>query len=75
MIWLTVFALTLGILFVVVFGMAIGVLFGNRKLTGSCGGLANHPSKDGTTNCMLCSNPDAACKTQSLRRKPQSDAL
>ena len=72
MIWLTVFALTLVILGIVVLGMAIGVLLGKRKLTGSCGGLAGQPSKDGVTNCRQCSNPDVGCKTKSLRSESHS---
>lgn len=47
---------------VVLFGMAIGVIFGRRSISGSCGGLANAKGEDGSVSCSLCSNPDNACK-------------
>jgi thiamine biosynthesis lipoprotein len=46
----------------VIAAMAIGVMFGRRAISGSCGGLANGPSADGSSSCSLCSNPADACK-------------
>ncbi|TVP98150.1 MAG: (Na+)-NQR maturation NqrM [Planctomycetaceae bacterium] len=41
--------------------MAIGVIFGRRSISGSCGGLANRPDGEGGSRCSLCSQPDEAC--------------
>ena len=46
----------------IVAGMAVGVMFGRRAISGSCGGLANRQDADGNTTCALCSNPSDACK-------------
>ena len=42
--------------------MAIGVIFGRRSISGSCGGLGNVRNEDGSVSCSLCSNPADACK-------------
>lgn len=55
---------------VVIGGMAIGVMFGRRSISGSCGGLANKRDPDGNVSCALCSNPDNACRE--LKEKMQS---
>ena len=49
--------------------MAIGVMFGRRSISGSCGGLANMKNEDGSVSCSLCSNPAEAC--QELRNRMQ----
>lgn len=46
----------------VIAAMGIGVMFGRRAISGSCGGLANKKDPDGNISCALCSNPDNACK-------------
>jgi thiamine biosynthesis lipoprotein len=46
----------------ILFAMAIGVIFGRKAISGSCGGLANSTNEDGSTSCSLCSNPADACK-------------
>lgn len=46
----------------VIIAMAVGVIFGRRSISGSCGGLANTKDADGNVSCSLCSNPDNACK-------------
>jgi len=46
----------------VIGAMAVGVMFGRRSISGSCGGLANKREPDGSISCALCSNPDNACK-------------
>tara|TARA_R110002049_G_scaffold2750_2_gene21626 strand:+ start:477405 stop:478769 length:1365 start_codon:yes stop_codon:yes gene_type:complete len=64
---LTTLALT-----VILFAMAIGVIFGRRSISGSCGGLANERNDDGSVSCSLCSNPDDACKELRERMKRNS---
>ena len=59
--------LTFGVFSILLFAMAIGVVFGRKSISGSCGGLANMNQEDGSTSCALCSNPSDAC--QELRDK------
>ncbi|MDA8746124.1 FAD:protein FMN transferase [Rubripirellula amarantea] len=51
----------------VLFGMAIGVIFGKKPIAGSCGGLNGTTTEDGKVSCSICSNPADACKE--LREK------
>lgn len=42
---------------IAILGMAVGSIVGRRRLTGSCGGLANLKNADGTPSaCELCQN-------------------
>ncbi len=66
---LAIFGITLAVFLVVIVAMAVGVLFGRRQISGSCGGLANQTDADGQSSCSLCSNPDAACRELSARRQ------
>jgi len=53
-----------GIIFVIALtGMAVGVIFSNRRIKGSCGGLATMPGQDGST-CDLCENPSEECQQE-----------
>jgi len=45
------FFLAFGALLLVVTGMAVGVIFSNRRIKGSCGGLNLAPGMD---NCPVC---------------------
>ncbi len=56
----------------VLFAMAIGVMFGRRAISGSCGGLSNNRNEDGSVSCSLCSNPADACKE--LRQRMRNGA-
>lgn len=56
---------------IVLIGMAVGVIFGRRSISGSCGGLANAKNEDGSVSCALCSNPSDACKE--LRERMSRD--
>ena len=42
--------------------MAVGVVFGKRRIQGSCGGLANRRDADGKIRCGMCGNPDRDCR-------------
>lgn len=55
-------AISFGIFFIVAVGMAIGVIFGRRSISGSCGGLANRKDADGKTACSVCENPADSCR-------------
>ncbi len=57
---------------VLLFAMSVGVVFGRRSISGSCGGVANTKDADGNISCSLCSNPDDACKE--LRQRMQESS-
>ena len=57
-----VLAITFVAFAVLLFAMAVGVIFSGKKISGSCGGIASMESEDGSTSCSLCSNPADACK-------------
>ncbi|QDU90012.1 hypothetical protein Pla175_34110 [Pirellulimonas nuda] len=42
-------------------GLAAGVIFSNRRLKGSCGGLANMKDSKGEVMCHACSDPKPEC--------------
>ena len=46
---------------IVVLGMAVGSIFGNKPVQGSCGGLANMTNEEGETSCGVCSKPVTDC--------------
>lgn len=43
-------------------GMAVGVILSNRRIKGSCGGLASFKDSDGNSICEACSNPSPDCR-------------
>lgn len=45
----------------VIAGMAVGVMFSNRRIKGSCGGLANMREGDGQSPCMACGGTPSDC--------------
>ncbi len=61
--------LACGVFGIALFAMAIGVVFGRRAISGSCGGLAGAKNEDGSSSCSLCSNPSDACKELRERAK------
>lgn len=42
-------------------GMALGAIFNNKPITGSCGGLSAQNGGDGNTSCSICRKPTADC--------------
>ena len=52
---ITTLIMTFVLLLLVVSGMALGVIFSDREIKGSCGGIANVPGMD-KPNCT-CKNP------------------
>ena len=42
--------------------MAVGVIFSNRQLKGSCGGLAGMLDERGNSLCESCSTPVEECE-------------
>ncbi|TWT96562.1 FAD:protein FMN transferase [Neorhodopirellula pilleata] len=51
----------------VLIAMAIGVIFGRKSISGSCGGLNARTDPDGVSRCSMCSTPSEGC--QELQEK------
>lgn len=58
---MTTFLITAGIFAIAILGMAVGVILSNRRLRGSCGGIAGRTDSEGNTACQLCSSPSPEC--------------
>ena len=58
---MTLFLSALVVFALVMAGMAVGVILGNRRITGSCGGLANLQAADGEPMCECGARPGDAC--------------
>ena len=52
--------ITILILGLAVFGLSIGVIFNNKPLQGSCGGLGSEKT------CELCTGDKSKCKTTEI---------
>ena len=65
MLWLTM-GIAAAVFAVVIAGMAIGVILSNRRLRGSCGGLANLRDAQGKTLCEACTDPSPDCQGEPL---------
>ena len=59
-----IFLLSLIVVGICIAAMAVGVIFSNRKLKGSCGGLGAVMGED----CMFCDKKDQ-CDEEKKRRK------
>ena len=46
---------------IAVLAMAVGSIFANKPVTGSCGGIANMTNEDGESDCGVCSKPTTDC--------------
>ena len=55
------FLATLVVFCIALTGMAIGVILSNRRIKGSCGGLAGMKDARGNTICDGCANPSPTC--------------
>ena len=69
---------SVGVFLLAVAGMAIGVIVANRRIKGSCGGIASLQESQGeSVSCSMCSNPSDQCKElrEAVEKKRQaSDA-
>ena len=70
--WLTL--LITGFIFAAaIVGMAIGVIISNRRLKGSCGGLANMKDSKGNTICDGCTKPSPDCLGEPLQESATAE--
>jgi len=58
---MTLFFASLAIFALAVTGMAVGVILSNRRIKGTCGGLANMRDATGGSPCDFCINPSPDC--------------
>jgi len=56
-----VFLATFLVFCLFVAAMAVGAIFNNKPVTGSCGGIANMKNEDGEDVCGICSKPTTDC--------------
>ncbi len=59
----TAIMLTIIVFAIALLGMAVGVIFSNRCLRGSCGGTAN--KHEGDTSCDFCNSASKELKGES----------
>lgn len=59
---MTVFLLVLALMLIGVGAMAVGVMFGRKPISGSCGGLANSGVAGGGP-CEVCGGDPNRCET------------
>lgn len=57
----SLFLITLLVFVVAIAAMAVGVMFGRRRMQGSCGGLANFKDSEGRSVCEACHDPSPSC--------------
>ena len=69
----TMFFVTAVAFAVLLFAMSVGVLFGQRSISGSCGGVNGTKNEDGSESCSLCSSPSDACRDLRKRMKNNPD--
>lgn len=74
---LTMFVVTAVAFAVLLFAMSVGVLFGQRSISGSCGGVNGTKNEDGSVSCSLCSSPSDACRElrDRMKNKPDNDMV
>ncbi len=53
-----IYLISFAVLFITIAAMAVGVIFSNRELKGSCGGLGKIMGED----CMFCDKKDECDK-------------
>ena len=66
-----VFIASLCVFGLMIFGMAVGAIFNNKPVKGSCGGLANVTNEDGESSCGICSKPVTDCVEFAGAAKPK----
>ena len=67
---MSVFIIAFVVFSLVSLGMAVGVIFNNRELKGSCGGLGNIP---GMSSDCSCSNPCDKKKARMAKEQPTDE--
>ena len=66
------FLIVLVVFALAMLAMAIGVILSNRRLPGSCGGLAGQQDESGRPLCAGCHHSPAACSSPDDSRQDGS---
>lgn len=56
---LQTFVMALGLVLLLIAGMSIGVIFGRKPISGSCGGVGNQIG--GGSGCSVCGRSSGTC--------------
>ncbi|WP_166820614.1 FAD:protein FMN transferase [Thalassoroseus pseudoceratinae] len=70
---MTTWLISLGVFVAFMVLMSVGVIFSNRRIQGSCGGLAGLRDEHGQTMCQACTTPREDCE-KALLEGMQSDS-
>jgi thiamine biosynthesis lipoprotein len=70
---MALFLMALVVFAIAILGMSVGVLFSNRRLKGTCGGLAGLKDEQGQTLCEACTNPSDECAGLQTAQKVESN--
>lgn len=60
------FVLALGVLLLIVLGMSVGVIFANKPIKGSCGGMSALGME---TECDVCGGDNQKCEKEQMKDK------
>lgn len=63
---MTIFLVAFGFFALIFAGMAVGVIFANKPIKGSCGGLNALGMKEG---CEVCGGKDDVCEEEQRKQK------
>ncbi len=55
------FWISLAVFAAAIAAMSVGVIFSNRRIKGTCGGLAGMTDDEGRTICEACTDPPPQC--------------
>ena len=59
---MSTFLITLAVFGLAIAAMAVGVMFGGTRITGSCGGLGRLRDATGKPMCEACDDPPEECR-------------
>lgn len=62
---MTTFLVAFAVVLILFSGMAVGVIFANKPIKGSCGGLNALGMKDG---CEICGGKDDVCEEEQRKQ-------
>ncbi len=65
------FFITLAVFLIALAGMGVGVLISNRRIKGSCGGLAGFKDDQGNSICDACTSPSPDCRGDKLTQESE----